>query len=402
MKQFYRPGLKIVAVLLALAASAVQAQTPPAGAARGPAKVGIIDMQRAAVKRSYTLPGRAVAFEQTEIRPRVGGVVTDILYSPGQPISPGTPMFRLDRTSYEAATQSARAALARAQAAVPVAEAALDRAKKLEGSGSTRATVESAEATAAQARADVLSAEAALKIAETELSWTEVASPIEGIAGVAQISVGDLVTAGQADAMAIVTRLDPIYVDMFEPSARILSIQDQIERGELKPNETLEVTLTLENGQSHNSGGTLIAPSVTVSPSTGTQDIRFRFDNPDRRILPGMFLRGEVVLGTVEAFLVPQRATTRGRDGALTAWIAGPDNKAVQRKLEANGTHANAWIVTAGLEPGDQLIIDGLSNLREGADVAPVPVTIDANGVVRDVAPADTGSADPKAAAGSE
>ena len=93
---------------------------------------------------------------------------------------------------------------------------------------------------------------------------------------------------------------------------------------------------------------------------------------------------------------------SRWRDGALTAWIAGPDNKAVQRKLEANGTHANAWIVTAGLEPGDQLIIDGLSNLREGADVAPVPVTIDANGVVRDVAPADTGSADPKAAAGSE
>ena len=124
MKQFYRPGLKIVAVLLALAASAVQAQTPPAGAARGPTKVGVIDMQRAAVKRSYTLPGRAVAFEQTEIRPRVGGVVTDILYSPGQPISPGTPMFRLDRTSYEAATQSARAALARAQAAVPVAELA--------------------------------------------------------------------------------------------------------------------------------------------------------------------------------------------------------------------------------------------------------------------------------------
>lgn len=375
----------LIVLAVTLASATAWAQTPPSEAARGPAKVGVIEMRLQPVRRSSTVPGRAVAFEQANIRPRVGGIVTEILYTPGAELAPGTPMFRLDRTQYEAAVETARAALARAQAALPVALATLERARALEGSGSTRATVESAEAAAASARADVQSAEAALNVAETELSWTVVTSPIEGIAGVPEVSVGDLVTAGQGDALATVTRLDPIYVDMFEPSARILSIQDQIARGELKPDETLEVKLTLENGQTHASGGTLVAPSVTVSPTTGTQDIRFRFDNPDHRILPGMFLRGEVVLGTVQAYLVPQRATTLGRDGTLSAWVATAEGKAEQRRFEARGTHDNAWIVTAGLSEGDRLIIDGLNGLRDGAAVEPVPVTIDAMGVVQDV-----------------
>lgn len=361
-------------------------QAPPGGGARGPAKVGVIEMQRQEVRRSSTLPGRAVAYEQTVIRPRVGGVVTAILYQPGATVSPGTPLFRLDPAEYEADLQSARASLARAQAALPAAEAALERARQLEGSGSTRATVESAEATAAQARADVQAAQASLRRAELALDWTEITSPIAGVAGLPAVSVGDLVTANQTDGLTTITRLDPIHVDLFEPSARLLSIRDQIDRGVLKPNEKLEVTLTLENGQTHASGGTLVAPSVTVSPTTGTQDIRFRFDNPDRRILPGMFLRGEVVLGTIDAFLVPQRATTRGRDGSLSAWIALPDNTAQARKLTASGSQQNAWIVTEGLEPGERLIIDGLTGLKEGAALEPVPVTIDDQGVVRDVA----------------
>lgn len=383
MMPFALRGLATVAAALALAGP-ILAQQAPGGGQKGPVKVGVIEMRPQPVKRASTLPGRAVAYEQAEVRPRVGGIVTEIVYAPGQPIRPGMPLIRLDRTQYEAAVESARAAVARAEAALPVAEAALERARRLEGSGSTRATVESTEAAAASARADLQAARAALKIAETELSWTEVASPIEGIAGLPAVSVGDLVTANQADALVTVTRLDPIYVDMFEPSARILSIQDQIDRGELQPNETLEVTLTLENGQTHASGGTLVAPSVTVSPSTGTQDVRFRFDNPDRRILPGMFLRGEVVLGTVEAFLVPQRATTRGRDGLLAAWIATDANTAEQRRFQSIGSHDNAWMVTEGLAPGERLIIDGLTNLKAGDAVEPVPVSIDGDGVVRD------------------
>lgn len=375
--------------LLLCLALPVAGQAPPgAGAPQGPVKVGVIALQPQEVKRRSILPGRAVAYQDAAIRPRVTGLVTEILYTPGQQIEAGSPMFRIDSATYEAAVVTARATLAQAQAALPVAESAAARAKTLEGSGSTRATVESTEAEAASARAQVQSAEAALKLAEQDLAWTTITSPISGIAGFPTVSVGDLVTQSQADALATVTRLDPIYVDLYEPAARLLSIQDQIEKGQLRPDEKLDVTLTLENGTTHNGGGTLVAPSVTVSTTTGTQDIRFRFDNPDRRLLPGMFLRGEVVVGRITAYRLPQRAATIGRNGELSVWVVTPEGKAAKKTLTAIGSEENDWLIAEGLTPGEAVIIDGLTGLREGAELTPVPVTIDAAGVVRDAAPA--------------
>ena len=384
------------------AAGAAWAQGAPAGGAMGagpmgPKEVGVIEMRLESVPLKQTLPGRAVAYEQAAIRPRVGGMVSEILYTPGQALPKGTPMFRLDADSYEATVAADEAALAQAQAALPAAEAALARAEQLRGSGITAADVESAQVTLAQAQASVQSAEAALKLAQTQLSWTTITSPIDGVADVAAVSVGDIVTAAQTDALTTVTRLDPIYVDMIEPSAHILAVRDQIDSGALTRSEELEATLVLENGETLKSAGKLIAPGFTVSTSTGTVGLRFQFDNPDLRILPGTFVRGEVVLGTIDAFLVPQRATTRARDGSLTAWIAGDDNKATKQTLTTSGTSGNAWIVTSGVAAGDRLIVDGISALSEGAEVAPVSVTINAQGVVVD-SPAAGTAADATAA----
>lgn len=381
----------LVTVLLAGQAVA-QGGPPPGGmpggppGTQGPAEVGVIEMVREPVVRSYTIPGRAVAFEETRVRPRVGGVVTEILYAPGRPVKVGTPLFRLDSASYEAELSAAAALVAKASAVLDAGQVTLTRLERLEGTGATTADVDSARATVAQARADLQSAEASLKIAEAELSWTEISSPISGVADVAQVSVGDLVTAGQADALTTITRLDPIYIDMTEPSARMLSIRDQIDSGELTVNDTLQVSLTLENGKIYSGTGTLTSPGTVVSSTTGTVGIRFQFENPRRMILPGMFVRGEVVLGSADAILVPQRAATRGRDGGLTVWIVGDGDMAEQRSLTTAGSHQNAWIVTEGLEDGDRLIVDGLSNLRAGTEVVPVPVTLDAAGVVRDAA----------------
>lgn len=373
---------------------------PGGGAPRGPATVGVMELQREGAKRRSILPGRATAYQEADIRPRVTGMVTEILYTPGQPITAGTPMFRLDRASYEAALDIARATVARSEAALSLAEAAATRARALEGSGSTRVTVESAEAEAAQARATLRSAEADLRLAEQQLSWTEITSPIAGIPGFPTVSVGDLVTNGQSEGLATVTTLDPIYVDLYEPAARLLSIREQVESGALKPEERLEVTLTLENGQTHQGNGTLVAPSVSVSTTTGTQDMRFRFNNPDGRILPGMFLRGEVVLGTTEAFRVPQRAATIGRNGVLSLFVAR-DGKAGKIEVTPIGSEGNDWLIAEGLEPGALLIIDGLTNLRDGAEVKTVPVSIDSAGVVRDVAP-ETSPADPASGTAAE
>ncbi len=391
-------GLAAATAVLAISALAASAQAP---GAKGPAKVGVIEMQPQAVERSVTIPGRAVAYEQVAIRPRVTGLVTAVLYQPGKALRAGDPMFRLDAASYEASVAEAKAALAKAQAAVPVAEATLGRYQQLENVGSTRADVESARAALEQARADVQSAEAALQMAQTQLSWTEISSPIDGIADVAQVSVGDLVTSGQADGLATVTRIDPIYADMYETSARLAAIRQQIETGELKQTDRLVVRVTLENGESYSGTGELVAPGVTVSTTTGTRDFRFRLGNPEGRILPGMFLRGDVTLGTISAFLVPQMATDRARNGDLTAWVATPDDKARQVTLTEIGSRNSAWIVTGGLEAGDRLIVDGLAALSDGAALAPVAVTIDAEGVVHDQTPAaapGAGAANPQAA----
>ena len=365
-----------------LLATSVAAQGP---AGMPPKQVGVVEVMAQDVPRIVTLPGRAVAASSTAIRPRVSGIVTEILYEPGRPIEAGTPMFRIDDTTYQANATAAAADVSSAQALVTEAQAAFTRTERLVGSGSTQAQAESARATLDQARAAMDSAQARLTLAEAQLDWTTVTSPLSGVASVSATSIGDLVNEGQADAMATVTQLDPIEVDMYEPSSRFLSVNDDITDGTLRLNEEMNATLTLENGRIYQSKGTLVAPGVTVSTTTGSIDTRFRFDNPDNLILPGMFLRGQIDLGITQAFLVSQSATTRDKLGNLTVWVV-VDGKVTQRDLTENGTYEQQWIITAGLENGDMVVVDGLAGLSEGAEVVSVPVTFDENGVVRDAA----------------
>ncbi|MCO5133177.1 MAG: efflux RND transporter periplasmic adaptor subunit, partial [Phyllobacteriaceae bacterium] len=212
-----------------------------------------------------------------------------------------------------------------------------------------------------------------------------VTSPIAGFADVSNVSVGAIVTANQTDALTTVTALDPIYVDVAESAARIARVRERIDAGSMQPGETLAATLELESGTSYDGTGRLVSPGVTVSTTTGAVDMRFEFDNPDRMILPGQFLRVNVEIGRQTAILVPQRATERQADGSLTAFVA-EDGAARQVTLTYAGTYENAWVVTDGVSPGDRIILDGLSNLSDGAEITTVPVTINAAGVVEDAA----------------
>ena len=384
------PGLLILA--LAAVTPRADAQDSTAGAPAAQARqVGFITMSRQSVPRVVTLPGRAVAQNQVNIRPRVDGFVAEILYDPSKPIKRGDPMFRIDPATYEAALEQAKANLASAKAAVPQTTAAYERAQKLLGSGSTQVTLEEAQAAMEQAKAAEMSAQAALTLAQTELDWTMITSLLDGLSSVAQVSPGDLVTAGQSDALATVTQMDPIEVDMYEPSARMQRVRANIESGRLRPATTINAQLQLENGVNYATRGEIVAPGFQVSTSTGAIDFRFRFQNPEMRILPGMFVRGRIEVGTIEAYLVPQLAATRGNDGKLSAWVI-QDGKSVHKILTDDGVHENNWIITEGLNDGDQLIVNGTTGLTEGADLAPVEVTIDADGVVRD-ATADATSA---------
>ncbi|MDZ4309066.1 MAG: efflux RND transporter periplasmic adaptor subunit [Cypionkella sp.] len=372
-------------VSLIFAAAQATAQTPPRGAAPGPTSVGTVTIQTVEVPYIRTLPGRAVAFETGEIRARVSGVVEEILYAAGDELNPGDPMFKIEDTTYVAAFASAKAALAGALVQRDTAQATVDRYMTLQGSAVSKADLQSAQAAAA-AVASYAAAQAAVDVAQLDLDRTTVRSPIAGVAGISNVSIGALVTANQADALATVTRLDPIYIDVSDSSAGMLRVRAQIDDGCLKLGSKVGVALVLENGETYDGQGTVVVLGNVVSATTGTFDLRVQFDNPKRLILPGQFLRVKLTLGTTSAKLVPQRATGRNSDGTLTVFVA-KDGVAKKVALTTSGSQDNAWIVTSGVEDGDLVIVDGLTNLRDGAEVKPVPVTIDADGVVRDTTP---------------
>ncbi|MBP1804436.1 efflux RND transporter periplasmic adaptor subunit [Rubellimicrobium aerolatum] len=395
--QVLRAALASFLLLSAGAAGAQQGGGPPGGGTDGPTEVGVVALASDQVPVSVTLPGRAVAFEDADIRPRVSGVIEEVAYRPGVAVAVGDPLFRIEDDSYLAEVAAAEATVAGAEAGVQTARATVERYRTLEGSAISQADRETAEAALSQAEATLASARSALQTAQLDLERTEIRSPIDGIPSVAAVSVGELVTANQAEALATVTRLDPIYVDVTESSARMMRVREQIAQGTLAVGDELGMRLVLETGDIYEGEGRLVTPGTTVSTTTGTVDYRVQFPNPDHLILPGQFLRVEVTLGTSEGILVPQRATSRAASGELTAFLA-EDGVARQVVLTTSGTYSNAWVTDSGVEPGDLLIVDGLRDLRDGAEIATVPVVIGGDGVVQELTPEGGGDAPPATA----
>ncbi|MBD2859425.1 efflux RND transporter periplasmic adaptor subunit [Spongiibacter sp. KMU-158] len=370
-----------VAVLsLFFVGSASNAQMP---GPMGPKPVGVIEIAQQPVPLVVTLPGRAVAYQSVAVRPRVEGVIEEILYTPGAELKVGDPLFRIDDASYRAQVAADLATLEKAKANYPVAKSQYQRAQKLAGSGYTEAQVESARSGLAEAQASLDAAKAALEYSQTRLGWTTVTSPIDGHPEVAAVSVGDLVSAGQSSALTTIVRSNPIYVDMVDASAHRISVRQQVDSGHLSLSENLAATLTLENGDVFQSAGKIVTLGNIVSTSTGTFTLRFSFENPEQVILPGMFLRGEFTLGTVNAFLIPQRAANRDKTGKLTVFIVDENQQARQLSLRDEGSFENNWIVYEGLNPGDKVIVDGLKSLQPGQAVSASKVNIDQNGLTR-------------------
>ncbi|MCD1619955.1 efflux RND transporter periplasmic adaptor subunit [Salipiger manganoxidans] len=375
-----RPVLRTVAVFAALSLAApLTAQVPPSGAAQA-REVGVVTLERAQVPYQVTLPGRSVAFDEVAVRPRVSGMISEIAYEPGRNVAAGDLLFRIEGDTYAADVAAAEADLEGARAALQSAEATLGRYQRLSGTGVAATEVETAEVSVAQARATVSAAEAALDLARLELDRTTITSPIDGIVALPEVSVGDLVTANQTDALTTVTRIDPIYVDVQESIRRIQEVRARFEAGTLMPGEVRDVTLELETGTRYDGQGSFVSPPINVSTTTGTSAIRFSFPNPDRRILPGQFLRVHISVGTAQAILVPQGATSRAGDGSLTAFVV-TEGVAEERMLTEEGTFGNDWVVTEGVTEGETLVVDGLRNLMAGAEVRPVPVAISEEGV---------------------
>lgn len=373
-------GLAAGLSVLCSALVPVAAETPPA------TKVGYIEVSASEVPVEITLTGRAVSPNATQLRPRVGGAITAIYYTPGVVVQADDPLFAIDPLAWAAAFASAEADLERANADLLVAQTAQERAERLRASSATpEVTLELAISVLNKAKASQAEAEAAYNLAKAQLDWTTLRAPISGVIGMPQIAIGDLVTANQAAALAEIVQTNPLYIDLNEPYPLRLRINARAEKGEIRLTEPI-LELILDDGTRISGAARLQASGAQVSATTGTRQLRFEINNDAGRIAPGMFVRGALTLGQQTAILVPQRATQRERDGRLFAWVA-EENTARKRHLTEAGSWGNAWIIQAGLTPGDKVLLDGTNNLRDGTALELIAAEIDEAGVVRDANP---------------
>jgi membrane fusion protein (multidrug efflux system) len=360
-----------VAALLVAAWLLYPRQAPPA-AAPPPSPVGVIVISEQPVTLTAELPGRTSPYETSDVRPQVDGIIRARLFTEGDFVRAGQPLYRIDPITYEARVANARAALARARATTIGAEGQARRyAELLKRDFVSRQLYDNALSAVGEARADVAAQAAALRSAEIDLARTVIRAPISGRIGRSIYTTGALVQASQANPLTTIQRLDPIYVDIQQSSSDLLRLREQTIAGRVS-NDTAPVRLKLETGSAYALVGTLSFADVTVDPATGSQTIRAVFPNPQHLLLPGMFVRAELSQGVQSAgILVPQRAVSRDERGRPTVLVVGKGNMSALRVIEADRTVGENWLVTGGLSPGDKVIVEGGPLLHPGMPVKP-------------------------------
>lgn len=341
--------------------------TPP------PVAVTVVTIERQEIPVISVLPGRTAPFRAAEVRPQVGGVLRERLFTEGEVVAAGQPLFQIDPAPFEAAVRRAEASLARIEATERTAASTANRLRALAQVQAVSAqNLENAEMALRQAQADIVSSRAALETARIDLGYTRVASPISGRTGRASVTPGALVTASQATALVTVTQLDPILVDLTQPSTALLQQRRDVESGALRrPSaDRAAARLLLEDGSEYPHAGEVQFSEVIVDQGTGSVTVRAVFPNPDQLLLPGMFVRARVEEGiTDRALLVPQRAVLRTPRGEPMAFVVNGEGVVESRILRASRTVGNDWLVTDGVKAGERVVIEGLQRIRAGTRV---------------------------------
>lgn len=383
MPSLHPPARRAHAVLLfssALLGSALLsgcgkfgADDQQAGQAPPPQAVTVVTLKAQDVTLTRELAGRATPSLIAEVRPQVSGIVKGRLFEEGGTVKAGQPLYQLADLEYAADAASARAALERAKATLQQAELSARRSGELvKIDAVSRQDDENAQAALAQAKADAAAAQAALQRSEVLLGYARIVSPISGNIGRSSVTQGALVTASQEQPLALVQRLDPMYVDVTQSSSELLDLRREMAAGTLKQASDLPVKILLEDGTTYAREGKLAFTDVTVDPTTGSYTLRVTVPNPDGILLPGMYVRALVGNGVRNAaLLVPQQGVARDPKGNVSAMVVGKDNKIVQRQLEVSRTIGNNWLVDKGLNAGERVVIEGLQKIGPGAAVTP-------------------------------
>lgn len=370
----FLPSLKsagtIVLICSTAAIVAACGKKPEAAPAAQPPQVVVYTVAAAPLTITTELPGRTNAYQVADVRPQVGGLIQKRLFVEGADVKAGTPLYQIDPATYQATYNSAKAALAKANANLLTTGPKVSRYKELVAiEGVSKQDYDDAVAAEAQARADVESAKAALDTAAINLQYTHVSAPISGRTSRSTVTPGALVTAAQTTALTTVQQLDPIYVDVTQTSTDLLKLKNALASGALKKvgDGQAKVSLLLADGSKYAESGKLQFADVTVDEGTGNVVLRALFPNPKGDLLPGMYVRAVLESGLDEkAITVPQQGVTRNQQGQATAMLLNQEGKVEQRILTTSNTVGDKWLVTSGLAVGDRVIVEGLQKVKPG------------------------------------
>lgn len=353
----------------------------PAAGERPPTPVSVVTVESTPVTLSRELPGRTRAYQVAEVRPQVSGIVLDRLFQEGSEVQAGDALYQLDDATYRADLASAKAALSRAEAGLEVAVLNAQRASELlEVKAVSDQEYRNLLAVQRQAEADVEMARAQIAAAQVRVNYARIAAPISGRVGKSTVTQGALVTADQAALLTTVHQLDPIYVDVNQSASELLQLRRNLDENALRKAGAIPVEIILDDGTPYPHAGELTFADAAVDPTTGSVAMRVVVPNPDRLLLPGMYVRAQVSNAIVEdGLLIPQQAIQRTPAGEAYAMVVAADGTAQRKVLELDQTVGDAWLVRKGLAEGDRVIVEGLQKIRPGVAVQVTPMTVAAN-----------------------
>jgi membrane fusion protein (multidrug efflux system) len=356
--------------LVSISALAACSSPKPAVLPSTPPEVGVVTLHPQPVTMTTDLPGRTAPYRIAEVRPQVSGVILKRLFTEGGEVKAGQQLYQIDPAPFQASLESAQAALKHAQATLTSARLLAQRYQPLvEAHAVSQQAYDDAAVAQDQAIADVASAKAAVDTARINLAYTRVLSPISGRTGRSSVTEGALVNANQSTALVVVQQLDPIYVDVTQPSTVLLSLQRAFATGQLKKvgDNQAQAKLILQDNTPYEPTGTLQFAEVAVESGTGSVTLRSVFPNPQHTLLPGMFVHEHLDQGINEqGLLVPQQAVTHNQRGEATTIVVLPDNKVSTRVIKTERAIGDQWLVSEGLTAGDRVVVSGLQRITSG------------------------------------
>ncbi|KAA8735420.1 efflux RND transporter periplasmic adaptor subunit [Acinetobacter qingfengensis] len=347
-------------------------------------EVGVQIIQPQSLEIQQTLAGRTTAYLTSDVRPQVGGIINKRLFNEGDDVKAGQALYQLDASLYQAAFNSAKGDLAKAEAALVSAQPKAQHYRNLlKIEAVSKQDAADAESSLKEYQAAVTSAQAALDTAKINLQYTTIRAPISGRIATSTYTPGALVTAEQTTALTTIQQLNPIYVDITLSSAELLALRKQMDQGQLQAINKIPVNIILEDGSTYDQQGQLQFIGSTVATDTGNVKLRALVPNPKYLLLPGMYVKAQLPMAiNHQAILIPQTVVTRNHKGEPVVKLVNSQNQVEEKIIQTSETKGNQWVVTSGLKAGDRLIIDGASTVSSGSRVK---ITAQKNTVTSDV-----------------